>query len=318
MPLSTTLQQILFPVFRTAVRPLVGHGWGGLRPLNATYKLFARTLLPGSQQIVKVNNYLFRATAVPGETLDSVTHRLILKRSYEPLTTAIFKQILKRGMKVIDVGANIGYYSILAARLVGETGKVWAFEPDPQNYSRLLDNIRLNHLNNIEPISKAVTAEVGTANLYRSDTDSGKHSLIKLLSSQRPPLTVETVNLDSVFPDIQADVIKIDTEGSDIEVLRGAKNLIAANESITLITEFWPYGLTAAGHQPAELWALLSDYGFKHIYIIDERKKTVIPGDLKVALQAGKKREHSINLVCLKDTEMETVPYMSLRTLSRT
>jgi len=71
---------------------------------------------------------------------------------FEKYETKLFKKSIKRGMVVLDIGANIGYYTLLAARLVGDEGKVFAFEPDPYNYSLLRKNIEANRYNNVIPM----------------------------------------------------------------------------------------------------------------------------------------------------------------------
>ena len=96
---------------------------------------------------------------------------------YERATTDLLKDLLHPGMIFVDVGANIGYFSLLAANLVGTEGTVYAFEPEPGNHELLRKNIELNSYSNIVMIQKAVSNKSGSAPLFLSALDSGSHSL---------------------------------------------------------------------------------------------------------------------------------------------
>jgi FkbM family methyltransferase len=85
---------------------------------------------------------------------------------YEAGTTRLFQVLLKPGMTVVDVGAHIGYYTVLASRLVREEGRVYAFEPDPDTFAVLIENIKTKAIPNVLPIQKAVADRIGDAILY--------------------------------------------------------------------------------------------------------------------------------------------------------
>ncbi len=107
---------------------------------------------------------------------------LITLGSYERYETNLFKSMLTPGMKVIDVGANVGYYTLIAARAVGPTGRVFAFEPDPGNYELLLRNIELNGYRNIVASQCAVTGEASQIRLYIDKKNFGNRSLSPTVS----------------------------------------------------------------------------------------------------------------------------------------
>jgi len=90
---------------------------------------------------------------------------LLLHGVWEEHETALFKQLVKKGMVVVDLGAYIGYYTLIAAKIVGETGKVFAFEPEPHNYDLLVKNIEVNGYKNVIPVQKAVSNKTGTTYL---------------------------------------------------------------------------------------------------------------------------------------------------------
>ena len=168
-------------------------------------------------------------------------------------------RLLKEGMIVVDVGANIGVYTILAAEKVGKNGKVIAIEPEPKNYQQLLKNIKLNNFQNVIPINIALADHNGSEKLYISYC-AGLHSLIaseNTISSIKVPLKtvdklLEELNLKKI------DIIKIDTEGSELPVLKGAEKTLKANPNIKIIV--------AAEHYPSEIKEVsqfLNNKGFK-------------------------------------------------------
>src|SRR5665647_859266 len=117
---------------------------------------------------------------------------------YESAKTEVFVKSLHTGDVAIDVGAHIGYYTLLAARQVGENGRIFAFEPDPNNYEVLVKNVNLNNYKNVVPIKKAVTNKTGSTKLFLKSSSS--HSLFydSTPESERS-IEVESVSLDDFF-----------------------------------------------------------------------------------------------------------------------
>ena len=98
--------------------------------------------------------------------------RLSINRVYEPSETKTIKTHVKKGDVVLDIGANIGYYTLIFAELVGEKGKVYAFEPDPTNFDLLRKNVEINGYRNITLIQKAVSNKNGKISFYSKKTNS--------------------------------------------------------------------------------------------------------------------------------------------------
>ena len=169
------------------------------------------------------------------------------------------QKILKEGMNVIDVGAYIGTYTILAAEKVGKNGKIVAIEPEPQNYGRLLENIKLNNFQNVIPQNIALTDYEGFEKLYLSSSSVG-HSLISQ-EDKNSYIKVPVKTVDKLVEELnlkKIDIIKIDTEGSELPVLRGAEKTLKANPNIKIIV--------ASYHYPSEVKEVcqfLNDRGFK-------------------------------------------------------
>lgn len=162
---------------------------------------------------------------------------------YEPEVTLTAKRLIKTGDIVIDIGANIGYYTLLFAKLVGNDGKVYAFEPDPDNFTLLKKNVEINGYKNIILEQKAVTNKNGTINLYLSETNFGNHKIYNS-NEKRRHIEVECIKLDDYankyFKNKKVNVIKIDTEGAEYSVIEGMTSTLQNND-IKLLTEFYPY-----------------------------------------------------------------------------
>lgn len=141
------------------------------------------------------------------ESRDKVIAAYLLRNGiWEPLETVIMQQIIKKDYRVIDIGANMGYYSILFSKLVGDTGTVHAFEPEPANMRLLSANLLINNCSNITPVQKAVSSKNNIEKLYLSTDNLGDHRLF--VSDARPSCEVETVSLDEFFPNDCFDFIK--------------------------------------------------------------------------------------------------------------
>jgi FkbM family methyltransferase len=202
---------------------------------------------------------------------------LLKGQGYEKGTTRVFAELVKEGMNVIDIGANIGYYTLLAARRVGPKGKVYAFEPEPQNFKLLIENIQLNGYKNVVAVQKAVSNRAGTASLFLGLRGSGSHSLLSSRDYGKETIAIKTVTLDEFFekkgsPAIQ--MIKMDIEGWEMEALDGMCRLIKRNSPLKMVVEFYPWGLLSRDINPLALTSKLRELGFTISIIDDETGQT--------------------------------------------
>lgn len=198
-------------------------------------------------------------------------------KNKEPLTIKVFKDIVKEGYTVVDLGANIGYFTLLAARLVGNSGKVYSFEPEPKNYRCLCKNIELNGYNNICAEQAAVSNVAGKRKLFIAN-ETGAHTIRSSHDSGYfndkefgEFVEVSTIVLNDFFDkDEKIDVIKMDIEGSEMAAFLGMDEIIRRSNQLKMIIEFFPYAIREMGFFP-ELLAekLLKEYGFS-ILVIDE------------------------------------------------
>ena len=186
-----------------------------------------------------------------------------------PAETKLVKSILKPGDTVIDIGAYVdGWYTLLAAKIVGQTGKVYSFEPVPKFYKRLKDNIALNNFTNIMAENVALDNKNGTKTFYQSDGNSSffKTHVQKEGSKRIHQIKVKTLKLDSYlrFKKInKVDFIKIDVEGAELEVLRGAKSLLKGPNAPDLLIEVVDEYLRDGSSSRQELIQYLNGFGYR-------------------------------------------------------
>lgn len=243
-------------------------------------------------------------------------------KAHEPATTKVFKDIVKRGDTVLDIGANIGYFSLLARSLTGPTGKVFAFEPEPKNYDYLVKNIKVNKWD-IEAMNVAVGNENKDIDLFKCPYDSGHHTIqqsrgiteyrkrswLRFFTPHKiERLKVPLIRIDNKI--IQpVDVVKIDVEGSEFEVLKGMKNILDRNENIKIVMEFFPLLLREMGTDLEDLIQFISDQYFNIFIIPDDysagkemvKVDSYIPGKrLKELMNNCKEREAHLNLLLKK------------------
>jgi FkbM family methyltransferase len=182
---------------------------------------------------------------------------------WEPHVTALLQRLLAPGMTFVDVGANIGYHTVLASARVGPGGRVVAFEPDPHNATLLEANVALNGCANVTVERKALSDEAGTATLYLAPDNQMDHRIWDD-EGRRPAGAIEKIRLDAYVGQrgLTMDVLKVDTQGVDLMVLKGAGDLLA-RERLVVVVEFWPEGLERQGQDPRALPALLTAHGFR-------------------------------------------------------
>jgi len=167
----------------------------------------------------------------------------------------LLTQLIRPGMTLVDVGANVGVYTHFFSRLAGTTGKVHSFEPSPANFRHLREHIR--RLPNVAANQAAVGASSGTARLYVSEDLNVDHRTFDS-GDGRSAIDVRLVSLDDYFSDGQrVDFIKIDVQGYEASVLQGARRVVLDNPELRILMEYWPYGLAKASVEPAALIELI-------------------------------------------------------------
>jgi FkbM family methyltransferase len=172
------------------------------------------------------------------------------------------EQAVTPGMRVADVGANVGLYTLLLARLAGPTGHVYAFEPEPILFRTLRRNCRRNEAGNVTAFNCALGDAAGQTVFYRSAFNSGDNRLGGL-GWQGQGVEVDLARLDDLLPAPRLDFIKMDVQGYELQVLRGMDRVFTASPGLRIYLEFWPAGLRSAGTEPEELLDFLFHKGFR-------------------------------------------------------
>lgn len=211
-------------------------------------------------------------------TPDTASMRMKLEaRMFEPFQISLFRDCVKPGATVLDVGASIGLYTLLASQLVGSNGRIVAIEPDPRAYTQLQANIAANGSRNVTPLRLAAASRHESRTLYLGDqsTVSGLHQ------GGRPERTiaeeqVNSVPLDVLIGDTHIDIVKIDVEGAELEVLDGMTLTLSRRSSnLSLFVEVHPGPLSAQARSSTDVLELLSTV-FPYIRVIDETSKSLL------------------------------------------
>lgn len=289
--------ELFFNVFKKAAYVLRG------RHLNRFY--FVRTSL----------NFLLRRLKPASVTVDG--NRIILDKDdsmrlsivgvYEPLTVKRFQERIRPGDTVLDIGAHIGYYTLMAARRVGVRGKVYAFEPDKDNLALLAKNIKINGYKNVVVVDKAVANSTKKAKLFLSSVSTGMHSLIDIDSGgnggSKSSTVVHTISLDDFFGKNppRVSVIKMDIEGGEYAAAEGMTRILRKSKKLVLFAEFSPFAIKKSRKSPNGFLNLLKRYDFR-LYCIDEfsRKVTPIGGTESFISSFPQDRDSHINLMAVK------------------
>lgn len=199
--------------------------------------------------------------------LDDRTQRSMLFGGYERFETEAVRSLLGPGDVFVDVGAHIGWFSVLAARRVTAEGVVYAFEPYPANVARLATNVGLNGLANVRIVA-APAAEVARCIWVAPQAASDSASVTGGPRRAGPGVLVPAVTLDSVLCDEDAiRLMKIDAEGLEPAVLRGASETL--KRTTALMVEFNSSALRANGSDADDLLDQLAQGGFTQWRLLD-------------------------------------------------
>ena len=243
---------------------------------------------------------------------------LSLDPNYEPQETQLLKKIIKKNSTVIDIGANIGYFTLLLAKLVGPDGKVFSFEPDPNNFSILEKNVKINGYSNVILTQKAISDKTETTKLYLCKYSNGMHRIYQSEICEGY-VEIESSKLDDFFESVKfngnIDFIKIDTEGSEVNVIRGIKNIINMNENIKILIEFEPWSIVQSGHSPKELLTEIENHGIKifpiestnvkyHSSQVESKKILKIISTEELSKRFNEKNLNYVNLFCSKEENL--------------
>jgi FkbM family methyltransferase len=222
---------------------------------------------------------------IPGKiklnlNLDDYFENAILWGFYEYSVKIIVNSYVNNGGIFIDVGANLGFFSSHAAKSIGPSGSVYAFEPNPHLADRIAQNIALNNFSNVQIISKAISDTAGEAKFYVGK----QHALSSLRDSYLSELeTVIDVEVSTLDAEVHAhrispaniSLIKIDVEGHEFNVFKGMQELLKYKPKI--IFENNPLALAENGYSLIDIWeAFLKKHNYQMFYLNSKKNHTFL------------------------------------------
>jgi len=213
------------------------------------------------------------------DSSDQFLSRYVMETGmYEPTETIAVVRLLSNTVDFVDLGANVGWYTLIAGTSLRGRGRVHSFEPDPENFAKLSANIARNGLDNVAIHRCAISDRAGNSLLYRAIDNLGDHRLYDS-GDGRATVPVEVRTLDS-YTDISLErpvIVKMDTQGSEMRILRGMNALLSTHPNeVLIVSEFWPKGLVNNGSTPQEMIEFLVAAGFSAL-LIDSQRNALVP-----------------------------------------
>lgn len=286
MPCLTVLQRYMFSnailytaqrfpsTTRVVLRQYLQHiGWMPERARWVVEDLKRRVCPTPSERIIR----LTRGTRLEVDLKNAIGRDLYFHGSHEKTLMRVLEKVLKPGGVCIDAGANIGDITLLAAELVGPSGRVFAFEIASTTLPRLRKNIELNRASNVEVVVAAV-CEVNEPVEFHlgSGTDSGSSSLTKPHDYCGQSITVPGTRLDDFVAGRnlgRINLIKMDIEGAELNALRGCERLLTAAEPPVIVFEFHRIAAERMGWHLKDAQKYLEDYGYTLRILKDEQDR---------------------------------------------
>jgi len=232
----------------SSLRPVLRWGASHVTPLARTYVRYAPWQF-GRRSVFGRFHWRHRSFDVRiegGARIEGSTHRFVEKYLYwfgvwEPWITEWMLHRLRPGDIFVDVGANIGYYSLRAGRLVGPEGHVIAVEASPATRERMAACLERHDLSNVTVVEAAAGATMGTAEFYFGESGNPEHSsLLKWSPDAAVETTVDVKPLDTILEEcdcIEPRLVKIDVEGGELHVLDGARRLLGETRETEFLVE---------------------------------------------------------------------------------
>jgi FkbM family methyltransferase len=200
----------------------------------------------------------------------------VFKRRQDAVEIAGMRRIVRSGSNVLDIGANIGFYTLLLADLVGGNGHVHAFEPEPINFEHLSGATTAR--GNITIVQKAISHQPEKLLMYKSRELNVDHRTYPVENS-KDIVPVNAVSVDDYVAErFPVDFIKIDIQGYELHAFRGMERTVLANPELVIFSEFWPYGFRQCGTSASLVYDYLQSLNLQmwipdhdNLYRLDRR-----------------------------------------------
>jgi FkbM family methyltransferase len=217
----------------------------------------------------------------------SALDECLLQGSFELAETAFLQKYLHGGMTILDIGAHHGYYTLLASKAVGGNGRIIAFEPSPKERGRLGEHLRLNNCENVrvEPFALEATEEKRELYLVEGAEDYCNSLRPPVVHAGTTTITVQTTTLDRFLGAEQidkVDFIKMDVEGAELNVLKGAGELLAKSPRPVWLIELFDMRTAPWGYAAREVVQLLAKRGYRWYEIQLDGSLTPVEADRDV------------------------------------
>ena len=291
------MKGILFSIYTKILKLFIGSNMSKYGIVRKTSRYMNSNLHPefveidGNKIFLDENDSLLLSSGVP----------------HEKTIINLVKNEIKKGDVVIDIGAHIGYYTVLFAKLVGPEGKVFAFEASPTNFEILKKNVDVNGYKNVVCHNKAVSDKNGKLTLYMTGRTSTENFLFKPenftdSSMIKNAVEIESITLDDYFTDFKDKInfLKMDISGAEPRVIQGMKSLLDKNIDMKIQQEWWPNAIKTHGFEPDSHLKLLTNKGY-NIFEIDgaNNKINLVTSDDLLKKYPNSKLE-DINIFCKK------------------
>ena len=233
---------------------------------------------------------------------DPVVSGALFFNVYEKSESKFIKSICFKGMKALDIGANIGYYSTLISQVAGENGLILALEPDPESYKYLDKTINSFKIRNVLPLPIAASDIKQKLPLFISKDNRGDNRLYQN-DQLREEIEVDCLTIDELLEINNlktVDFIKIDVQGYEPKVFKGMKKVIKNSEKLILLTEFWPKGIFQAGENPKDFLRMLRKMEFQLFELKSNGSLILLKKENENRLIEKYKGRKYTNLVCKK------------------
>jgi len=283
------MKKIIQIIYKNIAKLFFGTGIGKIKIISKVNKYFTSKLKP---DFIIINNIKYFL-----DKHDSLG--LSITNIHEKTETELVKQEIQEGDYVVDVGAHIGYFSLIFSKIVGKQGKVFSFEAEPSNFEILKKNLKENNIQNVICENIAISDKIGKIKLFTSESSTGN----RLFSSKGGNfIEVESNTLDNYFGTKIKNIkfIKLDIQGGEPLAIKGMKKIIEENNSLKIMLEWWPNGIKKLGENPESHLELLEGVGYQILEIDDKNRKTIPTSIKQLVKKYSNTKIEDINLLCKK------------------